>query len=427
MKFVALVLSTFLAFGSFALANVSPLSSPMTKISTAEKDEIRKTIRGTVRMAGTWTGGGGEGVICFKSKEVKEASFDEEKRLKPVAIMSKTTLQVWDMAEQNRGQAPLLPRAGDNVKTYLDYIVKENIEYGSPYFAFRVRQALALILNEDGTVNWEDRGPLAKLDDAGPRRIQIKPETCEMIQIVARYQRPGKNGQPEVFIDYDKNLFDHIGEDHPAIKIMSQAMLILHEALWLAGVEIGMPDSSRTRELNWLLMSRDLKKYLDQKGSHRRQLMFTTLIYSLRFRNVNALFVDPNAADEPYSTGSRQRARAELAVVYRENASELLKSGKIQPGCSPLNSKYCDYTILRSLAPKLNPEQTFLFLVASMANSKKIRFSDDTFLMPGDQLEAAREVCQAIAVDASQTKSDDPWALFQPAALSYCAGWVGNK
>ena len=427
MKLLCFVLLSLIASPSFTLANTTPIASPVSKISTAEKDRIRKAIRGDVLVAGGWTGGGGEGGICFKSKAEKEAAFDAEGKLRKESIPSKTTLQTFDIAENNFGSLPLLPRAGDDVKSYLDYVVTENIAAASPYFALRVRQALALILNADGSLAWEDRGPLAKLNDGGPRRKSVNADTCAIVQLVARYQKVANGGLPQVFVDYDKDLYDHLGDEHPSVKIIHQAALILHEALYLSGVEIGMRDSSRTRQLNYWMMSRGLKAFLSQQGAARRSLMFTSLIYTLGFRNQMSLFVDPSVVASPFSKESRQKARAELATVYRDNAEGLLRAGKIPNNCNPNRDRACDETILRSLAQKLSPEQSFMFLAASYQNARKTRFDLDVFLVPGDDRAEASEVCRLITADQVADKGDDYWAGFYVTAQRYCEGWLKAK
>lgn len=427
MRMLCFVLLGLIASPSFTLANTAPIASPVSNISTAEKDRIRRAIRGDILVAGGWTGGGGEGAICFPTKAEKEAAFDGEGKLRREAIPSKTTLQTFDIFENNFGSLPLLPRAGDDVKSYLEYVISENIAAASPYFALRVRQALALILKNDGSIAWEDRGALVKLNDGGPRRKKINSDTCAIVQVVARYQKVAHGALPQVFVDYDKDLYDRLGDEHPAVKIISQAALILHEALYLAGVEIGMKDSSRTRQLNYWMMSRDLKAYLNQQGEGRRSRMFTTLVYTLGFRNQTSLFVDPSINAAPFTKESRQKARAELATIYRENAEGLMRAGKIVGNCNPNRDRTCDETILRSLAQKLSPEQSFMFLAASYQNARKTLFDLDVFLVPGDDRAQAQEVCRLIAADQAADKGDDYWAGFYVTGLRYCEGLLKAK
>lgn len=402
--------STTLAFVILLSLNISAQD-----LSSAEKTAVRQV----ARSMGTWTGGGGEGVICFKSTWAKTMAFDSKGRLRKQVHSQIGSVYAYDLIEFRNDLAIVPSEPGETPVQYLHRVIARNVEPSSPYFARRIREAIAMIVAPDGSLLWEDQGSLMKLADAGERRIRIVSPECVITQVVIRYSKNVEGPFPQFFIDYNKYLFDLMAQNGEPV--IHQAALILHEALYLAGYSLGVLTSSGIRGLVAHIMWKDLPWWLDAEGENFRQGLFITILYTYGMRDAMRLFLDESQERPPFSKQSRQWSRAELARKYREAWDLLIAQDKAYANCLSGYFAECDIRFLPVLANHLSPEEAFLFVAASVGNEGQIKFTIDRFLLEeADDDQEARLVCKIFQKDRGRYPE---WTDLIDKALSYCLSW----
>lgn len=192
---------------------------------------------------GLSTSGGGSGVACFSSE--KKAQFYQSLMAKgedlPEVfykdVKSLVTLETWER-ELNAGEEVIKPR-----KTWqltLEHFHR-NIYYISPLFLFRLKQFADIAQ----VSSWTSLKKIDLLEDATPR----KPLTakCLRVQIAKRYSEQKSEigtGPVENFvtakIEFNERLF-------AMLSVLDQAILVLHEQLYLVGGTIGHINSDLIR------------------------------------------------------------------------------------------------------------------------------------------------------------------------------------
>lgn len=363
------------------------------RVSLSEMDQIRRVFNsqtarspvGPLSAAGGWNGGGGEGIACWSTNEEAADALDADGRLKPEARKSIRALYSADLWEFSDKVVYLPPKSAHTADQYLRDLTLEIIMPVSPYLGQRLLETAHLLHAAEDRRIWNALPPgaaLVKINDAGSRAREMKPN-CRAVQMVVRYlqRRPGEKF-PRVFIDYDKDLYDKFLKLSPnAVDgIMFQAGLRLHEQLYAIGAEIGMNDSSMTRKLTALLMSDTLWSKLQSLPEHRRISTLYSVIYGIGFRHISWIYAQPREQKQtpkPFTKLSRQLARAHLALKYENLLIEILGAERMNTGWKTNDE---EFRFIDRMTEVLDDEESFLFLASNEFNAGRSKYSGDIFI-----------------------------------------------
>lgn len=249
---------TGLPFHSLA-AGGAPLSKPMKPASTLQTTAsplLKKKIPAikldkldpkSLKKGGGWgSSGGGSGVACFTNPTTAEQAqvyiaqglplpLDLKKQIQQLE-----TLDYWEW-KQAKPFALFQPKSQD-----FQEIVQEMYKHASlaaPIFIYRLQQTSQVI----ELTNWSGKTSLPRIDDATP--THNLPESCKLIQLAARYtnetyvkgEGPSVR-RPLVKVDFDQDLFAMLDP-------LNQAILVVHEQMYLLGQATGHDTSNEIRPL----------------------------------------------------------------------------------------------------------------------------------------------------------------------------------
>lgn len=213
-------------------------------------------------------GGGGEVMVCFGSEEERAGSFAEDGSLLPHARSQILQVYSYDVFENYLSNH--LPAFPKDQESPIDFLFRhlEDIFKIAPYFALKLGQSLDIILNKKMDLSsWDDVGTIPDLGDFGKRmilgndyrfeRINLFCRPFQIIHRIETYEQA--DSIPSVKIKYDAELFDRLnwmnelhieGLGHRKnAGTYHQAVLILHEALYLMTSSLGETDSLSARKL----------------------------------------------------------------------------------------------------------------------------------------------------------------------------------
>jgi hypothetical protein len=229
----------------------------------------------------TGAGGGGSGIACFKFK----ADADKAKKARAAhlplprelvtRLTSLQTLEYWE----HKGDTVFVepePRR-ENAATYLKRVLGTYLRPIAPSFDVQVGNALDRVsLDYEETA--DETGKLKQIDDTGSIASGEFDSSayghCALVQIAVRYAEKGQDGKIKTVVGLDRDLYALLGLDRgklsDKIQIINQALLRLHEALYLLGYGLGQKTSERVRLLGILLSSQDVYDGFSQRQPNPR-------------------------------------------------------------------------------------------------------------------------------------------------------------
>ena len=399
-------------------------------------DEVRREVRqnfdsqtrqSNTKVAGHWTGSGGDGIACFDSDANAQRALDEKGRL--VEAMRAHILQVslLDLQEWSKTYQYSKPNPDEQPVDFVKRKLKDHLCADMPYLLQKLEDNLDLVGSQDWQKSWSDQGPLALVPDAGPENITLPPH-CRVVQLAIRYAHSQPGSKPQVFVDVDQRLIAMIAQaSNPVLATLHVGGLLLHEAIWLAGVELEMPDAAPARRLTAALLSENLFEAIDSMPAEKRKGAWTSVLYSIGFRQFYSLF-EPlgspmNLSIQENSKASRRMARASIASKYAKIAQEM---GIDLDSSEPMD-KVAENRFLLQLFTHLTDEELFLFTAESLANMGKIPFNNDVFYLDGiDNTPHFHYACGLVRLylrfDQEGGDSSEPWmTTATERSLQYCS------
>ncbi len=267
--------------------------------------------RDSGRSGGWGSSGGGSGVACYRDTTKKE-------------MQSLVTLEYWEW-DENKPFELFKPKSSD-----FKGILKEvdaRISLEAPLFIYRLRQASQIIEMSD----WSKKTNIPKINDVKPTR-KI-PNNCELVQLAARYHRDPeiKIGTgpmtkiPEVVIDFNIELFEKLDP-------LNQAILVLHEQMYLLGKTIGHRTSDEIR----FLVMRFFEKDLENRAKVKNLNFDLRFVLSAYLGDYVLYFSDIGLPSSPLTQESRFNAFIEMLVKFRKDVELCDKKGGDVKRCSDL-------------------------------------------------------------------------------------------
>lgn len=264
-----------------------PLSEDLKlKLNSAQpitldlKNNVRKNFDiKTLKSNGGWNGTGGGGVACFKDAEAARAALDGAGLIKDSAISQITFLSSYEFfhgrasSETDITKVFFKPRPDENAMTFLRRILFEKYNSLSPLLVENIFAALDWVEPQKWNEHLNRAGMPARMsiiNDMG--FLDIKPE-CKYVQLITRYQQSQNGELPLGFIDADKKLWSHMKAIHsPEHVVINEALLILHEALYLLGLELQHRTSVSSQMLTTVLLNEPVNQMMRQ--NHRPEFMY---------------------------------------------------------------------------------------------------------------------------------------------------------
>lgn len=434
IKYSAFRFSVVAFLSTFVLGLSLPTraTSPSSKSVSAETQQaVRKALssssqRPIVVAGGTWTGSGGDGVACFGNTTDASQALDKAGAIKSAyreRIERVFALDTWEFQNEFHFQQPM---QNEDPVQYILRAIDKHLAKDMPYFAEKLKKTINILNTSDWKSHWNPQGALPLILDQGSLHREI-PENCRLVQLAIRYARSTPGKIPQVFIDVDEDLIARMKNGPSwADGILFTATLFLHEAIWMSGVELNMPDSEGSRRLTAAILSEDIAAAISERPEHLHKNLWTGYLYSLGFRDYFSLFlaeekipVDPHTAT---SKASRRLARARLSRLYK---SAFQKLGISEYGAL---DDQTEKALIGELARQLTPEESFLFVSESLHNGQKIPYNLDVFYLDGlDDLPLLHLSCGIIKIylqfqkEEGDEMTNESFMKAMEKAMLYCS------
>ncbi len=314
----------------------------------------------TLEPAQGWESSGGDGVACFVDRRDAEATdklvgvWPEDLRRK---VESVTALEFFEHPElkyqdwKGKRREEILATMNDRFLKY------------SPIFHNRISLAAAKIR----LVDWKPNSNLPDITDSKPKpEIMAKHPNCRIVQMAVRHSLSIPKKLPEVWVEVDQYLFEN------KMDALNQAILVLHEQMYLLGREIGHKSSDYLRQVVADLFSDEFAALLaGQKFPSLGARLLQTVIGTAYGDYYNFFLEDPATflavtppGRHPYS---RYRSFGTLLSLLRTRKGDCLERNdydhqnearriELQEQCS-------FFAVNPALLPTLiDEEESFLFL-----------------------------------------------------------------
>lgn len=208
------------------------------------------------KAEGGWEGSGGDGVACWQSEE--EANEAEKQLLDPkVGHLDQKTketivsLEVLDYWEKKKKTGLDSLEQYNLLKAEVHKRVNQELKLSVPLF-FRLYKRVHKPI---GSAYWQAKANVSQVNDTTPKslessslrdskfdEVKSKSPNCRLVQLAVRYQKKHEKGRvPDYWIEYDKYLVEE------KLNGFQQAVLEIHESLYLVGADIGQKSSHRVR------------------------------------------------------------------------------------------------------------------------------------------------------------------------------------
>lgn len=362
---------------------------------------------------GPWIGGGGgEGVACFATAEDRQNAFEAQGKLKDSYRSKIQYLYAYDFVEGVPGSSHDLPNPNEDALTYIERLIQTKVEPRHPYVAFRLRQALPLLY-------WTNKKGLEKIEDSGERGVRLDEQTlftrhgklkyCHVLQLAIRYQNPSQDGSfPEVRVEYDRELFERLEQPGPS-RVLQQATLILHETIYMMAAELGMKDSSASRNFVQALISgnSDLKKFEIKPEINALVEAFVINTGLFDLADFSGLFLDKT--NFPGTLEALRRAHASL-LAKRRSLGLIEKFPSRNPPTDLLQN-------FNSLAQDATLEESYLWMAAFFYKREHSIFTYEHYLLDGSEQRRA-ELCEKLRHVSDLPNT--PTAVLAGKAVRYC-------
>lgn len=326
-------------------------------------------------QAGGWgSSGGGSGVACFANK----AQADQAKILvdsaRPLSVQLKkqmTSVEALDYWEWAQNKPYSLYDFKSNTADGIIAEMHSHAQFFAPIFIYRLQQSAQIIR----TTDWSSKKSVPRIYDAKP--LHELPNNCTLVQLAARYTKESyKSGEgptvlvPTVRIDLDQDLFNKMTP-------LNQAILIIHEQMYLLGQTTGADTSDPIRPLVMTLFAEELS---DRKL--RSDLVNTFGDYTLFFGE------DYKVQGILGSQESRFNSFYEILRKVRSKIQLCHESKGLTLSIKTVQDRHQHQECLASsmnphtLQEELNEEQSFVFLIYFIADIASHAFNSEVVIAP---------------------------------------------
>lgn len=247
--------------------------------------------------------GGGSGFACFNvgfrgifTPNIVELALTTDGRIKPEYRAAMNLLWVTDYFEPvgkatSVGRFPPLihPEAGETPEIYLARVIEKTLRPVVPIFAARLQSALHEVRRE----RWIPVSDIPTIRDHGQtpdlKNLLATYPNCALVQIVHRREdfEPGPHSKV-LEIKFDPDLFDRLVSlsSKEEEGVLQQALLLLHEALYSIGSQMGHVNSAKVRALTRWILSHDFALRDGRQTLDVYFMLYSTEFFDLADNNV---------------------------------------------------------------------------------------------------------------------------------------------
>ena len=355
-------------------------------IDMFKKSDIEALIksRDSSKSNGGWgSSGGGSGVACFKDLRTAQLAghqIEKNQILSPELldqVTSLETLEYWEWKTIAPFKLALSnAKNTDEILKFVHFRVAQIL----PLFIYRSEQAGQLIQVSD----WDPKLSLPRINDARPARPL--PEKCRQVQLAARFAKDQYTDQsgpskkiPVVKVELNRGLYAKLNS-------LNQAILILHEQLYLLGQMTGYKNSDDIRGAVMLFFSADLGR-MPGGPSIERYMLKEHLIqifgdYLMYFGE------DLKLTAQPFSQESRFNSYYMMLNSFREKvgqcqAGNMPESEKIRWRSDIQNYTCKDYVMNPDLYKNwLTDEMAFIYISSYMLDFSIHEVNSEFLIVP---------------------------------------------
>lgn len=296
------------------------------------------------RPAGDWKSSGGTGIVCFQTPE-QAKSYDktvaQNVALSDEMVSQMTsleTLEHWERSNESFNNS--LP-ADSLIKN-----LNQRLLIAAPLIAVQM-DAVAQRIHRG---SWQQTGLLEPTHDADPQRpFSELPAECRQIQLVVRVNRVVEAGEmPDIHVYFDSRLFEKLNP-------LNQAMLEIHERLYVLARQVGHADSFRTRLLVRTLFDENFWKTADVDA--RSMAMKLQSRFDYHFGNYIDIFYSFFRPEnpKPFSPSARLQSLYEMVHLMKDSLHSCFEAKKVAP-------EECRQEIFApAFLARLTDEQQFVF------------------------------------------------------------------
>lgn len=320
-----------------------------------------------LQLQGDWESSGGDGVICFSTKEEKEQNEKfilEYNLLEQIPSNISFTIEALESYEAHRRpedsgfpwwkelHEAKGPKNSDEIIT----LVLNRIRKYVPVFA----QKLDLTLEHIHISKWQpSKKEILNIDDSTP--IVPITDNCLLVQLADRQtQSQTANYLPKARVFFREDL-------HLKMNPLDQALLRVHEALYLIGKESNHTNSDDIRKITRFLFSEDFNVLLSQKPYFSQNAHALQGYFIQFFGDYIRFFVQEDFYNNPkdYSdilhanNYTRHHSFVEMNSKMREFINQCLNQGNTHYFCA---DKIMLTTDLKNIYVNTD-EKAFLFLI----------------------------------------------------------------
>ncbi len=248
--------------------------------------------------------GGGGGFACFSSAtEFAEAKSNPriwfsspENLAKPFDVYS---LDYIEYVNENPGGVWITAQEGETAYSYLVRVITKGVSPLLPLFGDHLLRALREIHPD----TWKDSTYLELIHDQGAAAESRSYNNCVRIQLAERKKAEQTKAChfPVIEMTAAKHLIrkmQTVAED-PTRGIYNEASLLLHEALYLMGTELGQRTSENTRRLVGKILDRRSYSMGYSLGAEVAAHQLAKNIFEDNFANYYELFFAPSCYVNP--------------------------------------------------------------------------------------------------------------------------------
>jgi hypothetical protein len=307
-----------------------------------------------------WESSGGDGVACF-ADEAGALQADRAGDRWPKAlrekIVSVSALEHWEHRTKSFARWQGLSR--DEILARM----KARFEKYSPIFHSRLK----LVESHIHVQQWKDQANLPDITDSTPSEAVAKADPkCRLVQLAVRHTRsiPGK--LPEAWVEVDQFLFEK------KMSALSQAVLVLHEQMYLLGREIGHKNSDFLRGVVADLFSDELAAALESMPKPSLSAHLLQLHLGSAYGDYYNFFLEDPATFLPvtppgYHPYSRYRSFGTLLKRLRDRKGSCLDENDYDNQSEERKRELQETCSFYSVNPDLikgllTEEEAFLFL-----------------------------------------------------------------
>lgn len=249
--------------------------------------------------------GGGNGIACFEPGIIGTNALDIHGVLKPEYREKIKHLYLVDYWELDRLDDYFKPKDGEDPKNFLLRILNEHwLEIDQELINKLVYFIKLVEVPSKPNLDEKIKGLVRVIHDYKKIAKPI-PINCVVVGIFNRYIKSNNQNYPKFSIQGDFDLYEKLLTlNDPQVGILNQALLILHEAIYIIGSELGMSTSYSVRSLSRVfLLKTDLEtlKNLDYSPTLSLKILLDELGFDLH----TLLF------PEEFKTDPKQKSRQE--------------------------------------------------------------------------------------------------------------------